>query len=339
MKLLKLVPDHTNIDFMRWRNLAIILSTLLDGRVARLHRLSRPEPRDRFRRRPGRAGRVRPTGAHRRSAHAHRAAGRRRSEHPGARQRPDLSDPAPKPGRTRNCRQPRWSQAAGGDPAAVSGRPGRCGRIRLGQGQRGAGERGRQGDHLRDARNRDLHLVPVRMAIRRRGSADARARCVDDARFLCLHPPPGRSQRGRRAADHRRLFAERHGRHLRPNPRESAKIPQDGDSALAQPVIERDPGADGGHVADRADRARRADADRAGGHLRPGDRDFPGRADRHLFVDLHLGAGAGLARSHARTRSSRPTTRIRPKRSPPDPFSQGQGSTAHPMLGLPQAPR
>ena len=28
MKLLKLVPDHTNIDFMRWRNLAVILSTL-----------------------------------------------------------------------------------------------------------------------------------------------------------------------------------------------------------------------------------------------------------------------------------------------------------------------
>jgi len=29
MKLLKLVPDHTNIDFMRWRNLAVILSTFL----------------------------------------------------------------------------------------------------------------------------------------------------------------------------------------------------------------------------------------------------------------------------------------------------------------------
>jgi preprotein translocase subunit SecF len=28
MKLLKLVPDHTNIDFMRWRNLALILSLL-----------------------------------------------------------------------------------------------------------------------------------------------------------------------------------------------------------------------------------------------------------------------------------------------------------------------
>jgi preprotein translocase subunit SecF len=29
MKLLKLVPDNTNIDFMRWRNLAVVLSTLL----------------------------------------------------------------------------------------------------------------------------------------------------------------------------------------------------------------------------------------------------------------------------------------------------------------------
>jgi preprotein translocase subunit SecF len=29
MKLLKLVPENTNIDFMRWRNLAVILSTLL----------------------------------------------------------------------------------------------------------------------------------------------------------------------------------------------------------------------------------------------------------------------------------------------------------------------
>jgi preprotein translocase subunit SecF len=29
MKLLKLVPDNTNIDFMRWRNLALVLSLLL----------------------------------------------------------------------------------------------------------------------------------------------------------------------------------------------------------------------------------------------------------------------------------------------------------------------
>ena len=29
MKLLKLVPDHTNVDFMRWRNLALVLSLLV----------------------------------------------------------------------------------------------------------------------------------------------------------------------------------------------------------------------------------------------------------------------------------------------------------------------
>lgn len=29
MKLLKLVPDHTNIDFMKWRNIALILSLLV----------------------------------------------------------------------------------------------------------------------------------------------------------------------------------------------------------------------------------------------------------------------------------------------------------------------
>ncbi len=29
MRLLKLVPDHTNVDFMRWRNVAVILSTLM----------------------------------------------------------------------------------------------------------------------------------------------------------------------------------------------------------------------------------------------------------------------------------------------------------------------
>src|SRR3954453_18561499 len=28
MKLLKLVPDHTNLDFMRWRNLALALSII-----------------------------------------------------------------------------------------------------------------------------------------------------------------------------------------------------------------------------------------------------------------------------------------------------------------------
>src|SRR6476659_8772865 len=29
MKLLKLVPDHTNVDFMRWRNVALVLSIIV----------------------------------------------------------------------------------------------------------------------------------------------------------------------------------------------------------------------------------------------------------------------------------------------------------------------
>ena len=29
MRLLKLVPDNTNLDFMRWRNLALVLSILV----------------------------------------------------------------------------------------------------------------------------------------------------------------------------------------------------------------------------------------------------------------------------------------------------------------------
>ena len=51
MKLLKLVPDHTNLDFMRWRNLALILSHRRDRRFDRLHRLPRAQSRHRLRRR------------------------------------------------------------------------------------------------------------------------------------------------------------------------------------------------------------------------------------------------------------------------------------------------
>ncbi len=29
MKLLKLVPDNTNLDFMRWRNVALVLSLIV----------------------------------------------------------------------------------------------------------------------------------------------------------------------------------------------------------------------------------------------------------------------------------------------------------------------
>ena len=42
MKLLKLVPDNTNIDFMRWRNVALVISILLTvGSLARSSQLPR----------------------------------------------------------------------------------------------------------------------------------------------------------------------------------------------------------------------------------------------------------------------------------------------------------
>ena len=51
MKLLKLVPDHTNLDFMRWRNLALVLSLIATVVSIAFTDLSRPQPRDRLRRR------------------------------------------------------------------------------------------------------------------------------------------------------------------------------------------------------------------------------------------------------------------------------------------------
>ncbi len=33
MKLLKLVPDNTNIDFMRWRNVALAVQLLMSLRL------------------------------------------------------------------------------------------------------------------------------------------------------------------------------------------------------------------------------------------------------------------------------------------------------------------
>ena len=51
MKLLKLVPENTNLDFMRWRNLALMLSHHRDRRLDRFHRLPRAQSRHRLRRR------------------------------------------------------------------------------------------------------------------------------------------------------------------------------------------------------------------------------------------------------------------------------------------------
>ena len=51
MKLLKLVPDHTNLDFMRWRNVALVLSLIATVVSIALHGLPRAESRYRLCRR------------------------------------------------------------------------------------------------------------------------------------------------------------------------------------------------------------------------------------------------------------------------------------------------
>ena len=81
-----------------------------------------------------------------------------------------------------------------------------------------------------------------------------------------------------------------------------------------------------------------ADADRAGGHLRPRHRDLPRRPHRDLFVDLHLGAGAGVARRQARQlregRRKRSRTPLPDRRS-----SRAKLRTPNALLGLPQSRR
>ena len=224
MKLLKLVPDNTNIDFMRWRNIALILSILVTvaslvlvgvrglnlgidfvgGQVVRDHLRAAGRHRG-----PARPGRLRSSSAKRASRNS----------------------ATPRPTRSA-CRKPEGRDAAASAAVTKVAQAilpqypgaGSCRRIGVGQGQRRTGVGRRARDRLRDAGDRDLHLVPVRMAIRRRRAAHPVPRRVDDARLLRADAVAGRSQHRRGVPRDRRLFAQRHGRHLRPNPRESAQI-------------------------------------------------------------------------------------------------------------------
>jgi preprotein translocase subunit SecF len=255
MRLLKLVPDNTNIDFMRWRNSAVPV----DPAGGREHA----------------AGRVRGLNfgvdfvggqmirRQLRTADRRRAAAQRvgrlelASEHPGVRRAAKLPDPPASPRGRRGGFEPRRKPGPGMLEQQYPGDD-RRGRDGVGQGQRGAGLGRGAGDHPGDDRDRDLHLVPLRMAVRRRRARHPVPRRRVTLGFFRADPAPGRPQRRRRGPDDRRLFAQRHRRHLRPNPRESAQVPQDGDRPAAQPLAQRDPGADGRHVADDAAGARRS---------------------------------------------------------------------------------
>ena len=189
MKLLKLVPDNTNIDFMRWRNLARGPVDIADDRVARLHRLSRAQSRRRFRRRAGDPRDLRPAGRRRAVARPGRQPPPRRGEHPGIRRRPGATrsgcpsraGPMPRP-MSRRTRSSNWWRRPipGARVDAVETVSGKVSEE-LAQ-RRGAGDR------ARDARDRDLHLVPVRMAVRGRGAGHPASRCRHDAGLFRLHP-------------------------------------------------------------------------------------------------------------------------------------------------------
>ena len=92
--------------------------------------------------------------------------------------------------------------------------------------------------------------------------------------------------------DHRRLFAQRHGRRVRPRSRESAQIQEDADRATARPVDEPDAVA---HDPDRRDDAAGAAGAlsvRRRGHPLVHLRDDLRHPGRHLFVDLRRRAAA-----------------------------------------------
>ena len=118
MKLLKLVPDHTNVDFMRWRNLALVLSIIATVASISLHLLPRPQPRHRLRRRAGRSRRIRAAGPNRGPARPGRSrCGVGEASIQALGNDPHLPDPPAQAAGAGDRVERRSSQAARRDPA------------------------------------------------------------------------------------------------------------------------------------------------------------------------------------------------------------------------------
>ena len=189
MKLLKLVPENTNLDFMRWRNLALVLSLI--ATVASLAftvyrglnlgvdfvggQLIRVDLRAADRRRA--AARARST----RCTSAKPASRSSAATRPSRSACPSRRAAMPPP--TASRRRSSWRSRSDYPGAKIDSVDTVSGKV-----SEELADRQRHGDRLRDARDRDLHLVPVRMAVRRRRAADARARRRHDAGLLRLHP-------------------------------------------------------------------------------------------------------------------------------------------------------
>ena len=118
--------------------------------------------------------------------------------------------------------------ALGSDGRLPPRRGGRAARL-----QRAAGLRHARPD-ARDLRHPDLSLVPVRMAVRARRHDRQRARHRAHHRLHVGDADRFRSHQHRGAAHHPRLFAQRHGGDLRPHPRDAAPLQAAVDAGPAQ---------------------------------------------------------------------------------------------------------
>ena len=129
--------------------------------------------------------------------------------------------------------------------------------------------------------------------------------------FMSITPGRFRSHQHRGAADDSRLFAERHRRDLRPDPRNAAALQENADAGTAQRIHQFDAVALDHHPRHGDAGAAGAAAVRRQRHpqLHRGD-DVRRGAGRHLHLDLHRGADPDLSRRRhppRRRRRTRPS--------------------------------
>ena len=173
MRLLKLVPDNTNLDFMRWRNIALVLSIIATVASLVAGGSQGPQPRRRLPRRPDDPRRPSPrkwTSSSSATTSTGSTSARRASRKSAVRRSFQIRLPKPGGGEAaanRAASQVRSMLEPANIPAPGSIRSRRCRARSAKSWPRTAAWRS-----ARDARDRDLHLVPVRMAVRRRGARD-----------------------------------------------------------------------------------------------------------------------------------------------------------------------
>ena len=231
---LRIVPDDTHFDFTRFRRISFPISALLSIVAITLFFTHGLNFGIDFK-----GGTLLEVQA--KSGTADIAAMRATLERPRPRRSPAAAIRRPRRRADPRCRAARRRRRAAGGGAEGPRRARRFRRIspRRGGGtarlRRAAGLRHARPD-ARDRRDPDLSLVPLRMAVRARRHDRQRARHRADHRLHVDQPGRFRPDQHRGAADHSRLFAQRHRRHLRPHPRDAAALQEDADAAAAQRI-------------------------------------------------------------------------------------------------------